>query len=43
MRNPSGNSNKYGERKANDPTIYCTSYKRSRFYIFIKRSYDINE
>jgi hypothetical protein len=38
MRNPSGTSTNSGERKAPDPTIYCTSFKRARFYIFSRRA-----
>ena len=38
MRNPSGTSTNSGERKAPDPTIYCTSFKRGRFYIFSRRT-----
>ena len=38
MRNPTGSSNSAGERKSSDPTLYCTSFKRPRFYIFSRRS-----
>lgn len=41
MRNPAGSSTMSGERKAADPTIYCTSFKRQRFYIFSRRSAEI--
>lgn len=41
MRNPSGTSNSSGERKSADPTFYCTSFRRPRFYIFSRRSPDL--
>jgi len=41
MRNPSGNANAQGERKAFDANIVCTSFKRPRFYIFSKRTPDL--
>ena len=41
MRNPTGSSSSTGERKSADPTIYCTSFKRPRFYIFSRRSPEI--
>ena len=37
MRNPAGSSTSQGERKAADPLLICTSFKRPRFYIFSKR------
>lgn len=41
MRNPSGASNAGGERKGTDPTLFCTSFRRPRFYIFSRRSPEI--
>jgi hypothetical protein len=41
MRNPAGSSTSSGERKGTDPTVYCTSFKKPRFYIFSKRSLEI--
>lgn len=41
MRNPNGNANVHGNRKATDPIIICTAYKRQRFYIFSTRSPDL--
>ena len=41
MRNPAGSSSSSGERKASDPTFYCTSFKRPRFYIFSRRSPEV--
>ena len=43
MRNPAGSSNAQGERKGTDPTIYCTAFKKPRFYIFSRRQPDILE
>lgn len=43
MRNPAGSSTVSGERKGTDPTIYCTSFKKPRFFIFSKRSPDIEQ
>jgi hypothetical protein len=37
MRNPNGNANVQGERKAADPIIIATSFRRPRFYIFSRR------
>lgn len=37
MRNPNGNANIQGERKAADPIIIATSFRRPRFYIFSRR------
>ena len=41
MRNPNGNANVQGERKAADPLIVATSFRRPRFYIFSRRMPDI--
>lgn len=41
MRNPSGSSNAQGERKSTDPTIYCTAFRKNRFYIFSRRQPDL--
>lgn len=41
MRNPSGSASNVGERRASDPTIYCTSFKRPRFYMFSRRAPDL--
>lgn len=38
MRNPAGSSTVSGERKGTDPTIYATSFKKPRYFIFSKRS-----
>ena len=38
MRNPNGNANVYGERRAADPLIITTSFRRNRFYIFSRRA-----
>ena len=37
MRNPSGTSTAVGEKRAADPTIYATAFKKVRFYIFSKK------
>jgi len=37
MRNPSGSSNAQGERKSTDPNIFCTAFRKNRFYIFSRR------
>lgn len=40
MKNPSGSAGAGGassQRKDTDPTLYCTAFKKSRFYIFSKR------
>lgn len=41
MKNPSGTSGGGGgassQKKEADPTLYCTAFKKSRFYIFSKR------
>lgn len=41
MRNPSGSSSTSGERKAADPTFFCTSFKKPRFYIFSRRNPEV--
>ena len=38
MRNPNGNANAVGERKAADPLIVATSFRRPRFYLFSRRT-----
>lgn len=42
MRNPSGNANITGERKASDPLIIATSFRRPRFYIFSRRTPELD-
>jgi peptidylprolyl isomerase domain and WD repeat-containing protein 1 len=37
MRNPTGSSTAKGEKRAADPTIYATAFKKTRFYIFSKK------
>jgi peptidylprolyl isomerase domain and WD repeat-containing protein 1 len=37
MRNPTGTSSAKGEKRAADPTIYATAFKKTRFYIFSKK------
>lgn len=38
MRNPTGSSSTTGERKGADPTFFCTSFRKPRFYIFSRRN-----
>ena len=38
MRNPNGNANVYGERKAADPLVVCTAFRKNRFYMFSRRA-----
>ena len=37
MRNPNGNANIHGERKAADPLVVCTAFRKNRFYLFSRR------
>jgi hypothetical protein len=41
MRNPNGNANTMGERRAADPLIIATAFKRPRFYLFSRRNPDV--
>jgi hypothetical protein len=38
MRNPNGNANIMGERKAIDPVIICSAFRKMRFYLFSRRT-----
>jgi len=38
MRNPNGNTNVFGERKASDPLVVCTGFRKNRFYMFSRRA-----
>jgi hypothetical protein len=40
MKNPTGSSGQGGsssQKKEPDPSIFCTAFKKNRFYIFTKR------
>ena len=46
MKNPTGTSGQGGnssQKQDTDPTLYCTAFKKSRFYIFSKREPMDNE
>ena len=43
MRNPAGSSNSQGERRSTDPTIFCTAFRKNRFYMFSRRQPDLSD